>query len=139
MTMSRLLYYSEVREIGSGGVQAILYTSRRNNNRTGLTGLLLFNRNYFLQALEGARKEVTATFCKIAADQRHGDVTLVSVHDIEVRDFPKWTMGYIPSTSPELNSLLHEFLPTQEFAPPSLSTDTVVALMKRTRSILPTV
>ena len=129
--MSRLIYYSEVREIGPGGVQAILDTARRNNERTGVTGGLLFNRHYFLQAIEGDRTQVTTTFCKIALDRRHGNVTLASVHDIGHRDFLDWSMGYVASTVPELKLLLREFLPTEEFTPQLLSTDSIIALMKR--------
>jgi FAD-dependent sensor of blue light len=139
MTMSRLIYHSEVRELGHGGVQSILDVSRANNKRTGLTGVLVFNRNYFLQLLEGSRIDVTTRFCKIAADPRHGVVTLVSVHDTDIRDFADWTMGYISSTSPELNLLLHEFLPTAEFTPPLLSADSTVALLKRIRGMDSTV
>ena len=133
--MSRLIYFSEKREIGSGGVEAILDTARKENERSSLTGVLLFNRNYFLQCLEGGRQEVTSTFCRIAADPRHENVTLVSALDIDVRDFPYWTMGYVLSTSPQLNSVLREFLPTEDFNPQSLSTASAIALMKGMRSM----
>jgi hypothetical protein len=135
MTMSRLIYFSEKRELGSGGVEAILSTARTENERNRLTGVLLFNRNYFLQCLEGGRQEVTTTFCRIAADPRHGNVTLFSVQDIDVRDFPDWTMGYVPSTSPQVNSVLRKFLPTEDFNPQSLSSASAIALMKGMRSM----
>ncbi len=137
--MSRLIYFSEKRELGSGGVEAILDTARRENGRNCLTGVLLFNRNFFLQCLEGGRQEVTATFGRIAADLRHGNVTMLSVHDIDVRDFPDWTMGYVLSTSPEVNSVLRQFQPTEDFNPGLLSSTTAVALMNSMRSMKHTV
>ncbi|MET0415571.1 MAG: BLUF domain-containing protein [Actinoplanes sp.] len=139
MTMSRLIYFSEKRELGSGGIEAILSVARRKNERNALTGVLLFNRNYFLQCLEGGRQEVTATFCRIAADPRHGNVTLVSAQDIDVRDFPDWTMGYVPSTSPQVNALLREFVPTEDFNPEALSSTSAIVLMGGMRSIERTV
>ncbi|GID32952.1 BLUF domain-containing protein [Paractinoplanes brasiliensis] len=135
MTMSRLIYFSEKRELGPGGVEAILDTARSNNERNCLTGVLLFNRKFFLQCLEGGREEVTATFGRIAADPRHGNVALVSVHDIDVRDFPDWTMGYVPTTSPEVNSVLRQFQETEDFDPRLLSSTTAVALMNAMRSM----
>ena len=135
MAISRLVYYSETRELGSGGVGAILDVARRNNARRGVTGVLLFNRNYFLQCLEGARHDVTATFCRIAADARHGNVALVSVQDIEMRAFPDWTMGLVQSTSPEVTSTLREYLPTDEFHPHLLSSSSAVELMRRMREM----
>lgn len=137
--MSRLIYFSEKRELGSGGIEAILSVARRENERNALTGVLLFNRNYFLQCLEGGRREVTATFCRIAADPRHGNVTLVSTQDIDVRDFPDWTMGYVASTSPQVNALLREFVPTHDFNPQALSANSAIELMGGMRGIERTV
>jgi hypothetical protein len=139
MTISRMIYFSEKRELGPGGVEAILSTARRKNERNSLTGVLLFNHNYFLQCLEGGRQEITATFCRIAADTRHGNVTLVSVQDVDVRDFPDWTMGFVPSTSPEVNSVLRKFLPSEDFDPQSLPSASAIALMKSMRSMERTV
>ena len=133
--MSRLIYLSEVRDVGSGGVMKILDQARRGNKRTGLTGLLVFNRNYFLQCLEGGREEVTAVFCKIAADPRHGHVTLISVRDIDVRYFPDWTMSYLSSNSPELNAVLREFLPSEDFNPRLLSDEVGLVVMQRLQAL----
>ena len=135
MHMSQLIYYSEKRDLGRGGVDAILETARRENQSRSLTGLLMFNRNFFLQCLEGGRETVTTTFCKIAADPRHGNVTLISVHQIDARDFPDWTMGYVVSTSEQMKSALREFLPTEDFNPRLLTSGSAVNLMKRMRSM----
>ena len=133
--MSQLIYYSEKRELGHGGVDAILETARRENKKKHLTGLLMFNRNFFLQCLEGGREAVTTVFCKIAADPRHGNVTLISVHQIDGRDFPDWTMGYVVSTSDQTKTVLREFQPTEEFNPRLLTSASAINLMKRMRSM----
>lgn len=133
--MSQLIYHSEKRELGRGGVDAILETARRENKSNSLTGLLIFNRNFFLQCLEGGREAVTATFCRIATDPRHGNVTLISVHQIDSREFPDFTMGYVISTSDEVKSVLREFLPTEEFNPRLLTSTAAINLMKRMRSM----
>jgi hypothetical protein len=133
MRMSQLIYYSEKRDLGHGGVDAILETSRRENQARSLTGLLMFDRNFFLHCLEGSREAVTTMFCKIATDPRHGNVTLISVRQIGARDFPDWTMGYVISTSEEMKSALREFLPTEVFNPRLLTSNSAVKLMKRMR------
>jgi Sensors of blue-light using FAD len=135
MTMSRLIYFSETRGLGAADVAGILSVARTKNERNELTGVLLFDWKFFLQCLEGVREEVTATFCRIAADPRHGNVTLVSMEDIDVRDFPDWTMGYVLSTSPQVTSVLREFLPTEDFDPQFLSSASAIALMKHMRSM----
>lgn len=135
MILSQLIYFSEKRDLGPGGVAAILDSARRENERRHLTGALIFNQTYFLQCLEGGRKAITETFSKIAKDPRHDDITLISVHDIDVRDFPDWTMGYVVSTSPELKSALREVLPTPDFSPVLLGAAATLTLMKRMRSM----
>jgi hypothetical protein len=43
-------------------------------------------------------------------------------------------MGYVVSTSEEMKSALREFLPTEEFNPRLLTSDSAISLMKRMRS-----
>lgn len=51
--------------------EAILTTSRRNNARDNVSGLLFFNGKRFLQALEGDDAMVDATYARIQRDPRH--------------------------------------------------------------------
>jgi hypothetical protein len=60
---------------------------------------------------------------------------LISVSQIDARDFPDWTMGYVISTSEQMKSALREFLPTEEFNPRLLTPDGAINLMKRMRSL----
>lgn len=127
--LTQLLYFSEVRDLGQGGAVRLLEQARKKNNPLHLTGVLLFNQNHFLQCLEGSRENVTHIFSRIAIDDRHAHVTLMSVHDIDERDFPDWTMGYVSST-PTLKRALLRFFPTEEYSPQSLSSTSATALMK---------
>ena len=132
--LTQLLYFSEVRDLGEGGAVALLDQCRAKNSANHVTGALLFNRKFFLQCLEGGRDAVTATFTRIAGDDRHAHVTLMSVRDIDERDFPDWTMGYV-STTPELRKFLLRFFPTAEFAPESLSSTAATTLMRSLREM----
>lgn len=132
--LTQLVYYSEVRDLGPGGIQRILEQSRTWNSEHGLTGSLLFNQQYFLQCLEGGREEVTATFSRVAADPRHAHVNLMCVHDIDERSFPGWTMGYASSTS-ALKESLFRFQPTVDFNPETLSSNSAIALLTYLRHV----
>ena len=132
--LTQLLYFSEVRDLGEGGVVKLLDQCREKNSAAHLSGALLFDQRYFLQCLEGSRENLTATFSRIAADGRHGNVTLMSVRDVDERDFPDWTMGYV-STTPELRKFLLRFFPTAEFAPESLSSTAATTLMRSLREM----
>jgi len=135
MPLSQLVYTSEVQRLGDGGVQKILEQARAGNWRAKVTGVLIFDGTHFCQCLEGEREPVTTLFCKIAADPRHARVSLVTVADVEERDFPNWSMGCVPSDSPDVQSTLREFLPTGEFDPEQLLSPSAVALMKRMRDL----
>ncbi|GAA3386951.1 BLUF domain-containing protein [Cryptosporangium minutisporangium] len=135
MPLSQLVYTSEARSLGVGGIQRILEQARAGNWRAKVTGVLIFDGTHFCQCLEGDREQVTALFCKIAADPRHARVCLVTVADVEERDFPNWSMGCVPSDSPDVQATLSEFRPTAEFDPEHLLSPSATALMKRMRDL----
>jgi hypothetical protein len=66
----------------------------RNNDRAGLTGLLLHRDGRFMQVLEGPDDAVQDVFATIAADPRHGEVRLLLDEQIPARQFPAWSMGF---------------------------------------------
>src|SRR5215213_2841436 len=96
--LTRLIYHSE-NHLGASGstmiaeLNDILDVSNRNNERSGLTGALLFDTLWFVQILEGEREAVSATFRRIAADTRHDGVTLMDVRPVDKRLFGNWWMG----------------------------------------------
>ncbi len=93
--LSRLIYYSEERDVGAHGVLRILDEAREGNKGADITGVLAFDRRWFLQCLEGSRDALSRKFLSIARDQRHGGVTLVAFEEVGDRLFPDWSMGAI--------------------------------------------
>jgi hypothetical protein len=99
-SLYRLVYYSrnhvsETPETFTAEVADILEKSRVNNARDGITGALLFNAGCFAQVLEGPLEAIEATFERIQQDERHGEVSLLSLDPQEERSFPNWAMGFI--------------------------------------------
>lgn len=72
----------------------ILHVSRRNNERAGVSGLLLAGGRRFLQALEGPEPAVMATYARISADPRHFAVVQLSCRQVETRQFGAWAMAF---------------------------------------------
>lgn len=92
----RCLYASRIRaEVNAAFMDAILETSRRNNAAAGVTGLLCFTSDVFVQVLEGGRSEVSRLLARIMNDERHDDVTLLVYEEIQERAFNGWTMGKV--------------------------------------------
>ena len=55
---------------------AILEEARISNERSDITGLLLYREGSFYQVLEGTNSAVTTTFEAIKNDPRHKDVVV---------------------------------------------------------------
>lgn len=92
----RLLYASRAAEaISPGAVDAILARSREFNPAHGITGVLCYSGDLFIQVLEGGRAEVNRLYCDIVRDARHREVTLIHYCEIDERRFAHWTMGRV--------------------------------------------
>jgi len=75
-------------------ISRILATARRVNAENGVTGLLLYSDDAFLQVLEGEEAAVRETFGRIQADPRHAEVTVLAEGARDGRAYPDWTMGF---------------------------------------------
>lgn len=74
-------------------LEAILEISRRNNAAAGLSGVLLFAEGNFIQALEGPKQALDATYERILADSRHRQIIELYRVSVTERNFPDWSMG----------------------------------------------
>jgi hypothetical protein len=109
--LHRLVYVS--RSLAEPGefdatTQDIVAASARNNGQVGVTGLLVGVEGWFLQALEGARRDVSATFERIAKDPRHDALEIITAGPVDARLFGRWSMSartVTPAAAPVLEML----------------------------------
>ena len=93
--MYRLCYISTSREpVTEALCNDILAVSRPNNERDGITGLLLAGKRRFLQALEGEEQAVKRAFHRIRGDARHFGCVVIEQGPAEERQFCGWAMGF---------------------------------------------
>lgn len=76
-------------------LKALLVEARRNNERQGITGLLMYHHGSFLQLLEGEEQVITDVYDKIRRDPRHARVTQLYSHVLAERHFSDWSMGFV--------------------------------------------
>jgi hypothetical protein len=90
------LVYASAASVGFqlSDLEDILRVVRARNARDGISGILLFEGQSFLQVLEGPRFRLDALFEKIRDDPRHTRAVLLSCESIDQRSFADWTMGY---------------------------------------------
>ena len=116
MQLTRLIYAS--RHVGTtiDMIDRILQKSRANNLRDGITGALVISDLYFLQLLEGDRKQISKCFMRVMQDNRHQDIQLICAGDHENRLFYEWSMHRI-ETSRMKQKVLHPYKINGSFVP----------------------
>jgi len=93
--MLQLIYVSTINpKIGGVDPAPILATSRRNNARDELTGMLYSDGLRFLQVLEGAEEAVERAFERISRDTRHRAIVVLSRRTTHRREFGDWQMAH---------------------------------------------
>ena len=103
----RLLYASRpVAPLTTEVVDAILAQSRAHNPKLGITGILCYSHDLFLQVLEGSRDAVCEMYNTIVRDDRHTHVRILSYEEIAERRFGNWTMGHVDVTTVNPSLLL---------------------------------
>jgi hypothetical protein len=107
--MFQLVYISTARApVDSEMLDSILAASRRNNERDGVTGLLVAGTRRFLQALVGPEQAVLDTYARIRNDPRHHAFVLLTGRAIERRAFGDWAMACERGTEASADETLVE-------------------------------
>lgn len=99
MSMIQLTYASRPFGFDDAMLAGILLDARRCNTRDGITGLLVCRADLYLQLLEGPETAVDAAYRRIAADDRHIDLQLLTRRSVTDRLFPAWAMRDDPARS----------------------------------------
>ena len=74
---------------------AIIATSRANNARAGVTGVLVYSGESFLQLVEGSDGAITALWRRLIVDDRHRGLASLYGCPVPERAFADWRAGYI--------------------------------------------
>nr|WP_227697594.1 BLUF domain-containing protein [Psychrobacter cibarius] len=126
----RLTYISRYNtDNPKGEVTRILTQAQQNNERNGITGALVFNHNYFLQSIEGARPIINELLRKLVKDNRHHGLQIIECREVELRHWSKWSMKYlIPSD--ENKGLALKFSTGTQFNPYLMNTNQIMMLIE---------
>ena len=126
----RLLYTSRSKDpLTPAAVEALLSQCRSNNPEHGITGVLCFCGNVYMQVLEGGRAAVNELYNHITKDTRHTHVTILSYEEVTQRRYGSWTMGRVnlEKVNP---SLLLKYSEKPELDPYAVSGNVSLALVE---------
>jgi hypothetical protein len=73
----------------------LLSLARARNQSLDVTGILLHQKDVFVQVLEGESPVIGALYDRISKDPRHKNVAVFRRGPIVSRQFPTWSMGFI--------------------------------------------
>jgi len=128
--MKRVIYCSQAtHDVSPDELVQLLEVSRRNNEKVGLSGMLLYSSQSFLQVLEGDEVALQETYARIGADDRHVNLRLLMNADVAAPLFPDWTMGFEHVDDEDLADELDGFTPATDYplVNPDLVTNAGVA------------
>ena len=104
--MIQISYISRAAEpMPADKLLALLQQCLANNVRSGVTGMLVYGNETFLQALEGDDQPVDDLVAKISKDPRHTNIQLLHRRPIERRQYSDWTMGFKRISDHELQQI----------------------------------
>jgi hypothetical protein len=129
--MKRIIYCSQATsDVSPEELVALLELSRDNNQAAGLSGMLLYCSQSFLQVLEGDEDALVATYARILADDRHTNLRMLMNAEVAAPMFPDWTMGFEHVDDEELADDLDGFTAATEYplVNPDLITNAGVAM-----------
>jgi len=92
-SIRKLLYVSSA-TVGfdDASLEALVKQSAENNERLGVSGVLLFRDGNFCQLLEGPAEIIEALTTRIRQDRRHTGFTVIADEEHSERSVPFWSM-----------------------------------------------
>lgn len=106
MGLISLVYISFAsKDMSEAELTEILQKARENNQKLDVTGMLLYRKGFFIQALEGEETTVMPLYDKIKQDKRHRSVLQILKSTVKNRNFEDWSMGFQYIENKDLASL----------------------------------
>ena len=126
----RLIYASQSRQEITGDVlKEILLKAREKNQSSSISGMLCFNKDYFLQVIEGSRLQINQLYNKLLSDDRHTNVQLIGFSEVSQRHWSKWTMAYATPTQKN-SAIFLQYSISSEFNPYFLRAKSALMLLQ---------
>jgi len=84
---------------------SLLQQCLANNEASGVTGMLLYGNETFLQVLEGEEAVLDGVVDKISKDPRHSKIRFLYRKPLERRQYADWSMGFKRVSAQDLRSI----------------------------------
>jgi hypothetical protein len=100
----QIIYSSQATTpMSASSLEEILADARTGNKKHGITGVLMYFEDIFVQILEGEKDAVCELMVSIARDSRHHSLKVFYEAEVEKRAFESWSMAYLCPTTEEMS------------------------------------
>ena len=140
MVLCRLIYASEAAAgLGYPDLKDIMEKSEKNNIPVGISGMLCYGNDKFLQILEGERQAVSGTYERILNDERHDKSQLIEFKEIDHRLFTNWSMKVVQmgeNFPKKVKELSMKYSSYNEFDPRVMTSHQCLEFMKELSALV---
>ena len=135
-SLFQLIYESEkTSPMSEEDVRELLRKVRSKNEDLGVTGLLLYAQDRFLQVLEGPEAAILSLYDTIRDDPRHTHVETLHATPITRRTFPDWKMGLEDLSTISGEDGTSEFLQTGTLRDAADPIDPLIEALQRFKQV----
>jgi hypothetical protein len=104
--LQRIVYASAASHVyAEEQLERLLSKARESNRRSGITGMLVYHEQSFLQLIEGPGTALNSLFARLRSDQGHHRVVLLLRERVAARSFADAPMGFAQLTNAELQGI----------------------------------
>lgn len=93
--------------LSNGKLDQVVDDAARFNRNAGVTGVLLFDGERFLQYLEGPEDGLSVSYSRVLGASSHNGVVELQRGRVGQRRLPFWPMKWLPVEPEELRRLAH--------------------------------
>ncbi|WP_401728134.1 BLUF domain-containing protein [Stenotrophomonas muris] len=93
--------------LSNGKLDQVVDDAARFNRNAGVTGVLLFDGERFLQYLEGPEDGLSVSYSRVLGASSHNGIVELQRGRVGQRRLPFWPMKWLPVEPDELRRLAH--------------------------------
>lgn len=86
-------------------IDAILASAKAYNKQFGITGVLLYDENSFLQFIEGPKEALIKAYQRIKSASQHHAIFELANEATEKKYFQDWDMGFCTTTQTAMQTI----------------------------------
>lgn len=107
MPIQAIAYSSQaVQGLTLDDVERLTADSAAFNHQCGVTGVLLFDGQRFMQYIEGPDECIDQVYARILGSRRHLEIMELGRGMISARRFPDWSMQLVPAGAQDLRMVV---------------------------------